>query len=99
MALKKIKLLRMLLPPLSPFKNQFTNSLLLGDSIIACLSKNLKVWQRYFMPLKVLNIGIGADLVENVLRRAKNLVISPTLKNVFVFCGTNNLFTDSPMDL
>ena len=42
-------------------KNQFTNTLLLGDSIIAGLSRYLKAWQRYFIPLKVLNFGIGGD--------------------------------------
>ena len=35
-------------------KNQFTNTLLLGDSIIAGLSRYLKVLQRYFTPLKAL---------------------------------------------
>ena len=48
-------------------KKQFTNTLLLGDSIIAGLLRYLKVWQRYFSPLKELNSGIGGDRVENVL--------------------------------
>ena len=58
-------------------KNQFTNTLLIGDSFIAGLSRYLKVWQRYFMPLNALNLGIGRDQAENVLWRAKNLVILP----------------------
>ena len=58
-------------------KNQFTNTLLLGDSIRAGLLRYLKVWQRYFMPLNALNLGIGRDQAENVLWRAKNLVILP----------------------
>ena len=66
------------------FLNQLTNTLLLGDSIIAGCSRYLKVWQRYFTPLKALNFGIGGDRVENVLWRTKNLSISPSLKNVVV---------------
>ena len=29
----------------------------------------------------------------------KSIKIPPSLKNVVVFCGTNNLFTDSPVDV
>ena len=64
--------------------NQFTYTLLLGDSIIGGYSRYLKVWLRYFAPLKALNFGIGEDRVENVLWRTKNLLISPSLKNVVV---------------
>ena len=53
-------------------KNQFTNTLLLGDSIIAGLSRYLKEWQRYFTPLNALNLEIGGDRAENVLRQANN---------------------------
>ena len=35
--------------------------------------------------------------MENVLWRSKNLVIPPSLKNVVVLCGTNDLFIDSPI--
>ena len=80
-------------------KIQFTNTSLLGYAIIAGLSRYLKVWQRYFTPLKALNFGIGGDRVENVLWRTKNLLIPPSLKNVVVLCGTNNLFTDSLLDV
>ena len=48
-------------------KNQFTNTLLLGDSITAGLSRYLKVWQRYFLPLNASNLGIARDQAENVL--------------------------------
>ena len=57
-------------PPLSLLKNQFNqfkNTLLLGDSVIAGSSRYLKVWQRYFIPLKTLNFEIGGDRVENVI--------------------------------
>ena len=80
-------------------KNQSTNTLLLGNSIIAGHLRYLKVQQRYFTSLNALNLGIGGGRAENVLWRVKNLVISPLLKNVVVLCGTNNLYTDSPMDI
>ena len=63
--------------------------------IISGLSRYLKVWQRYFAPLKVLNSRIGVERAENLLWRAMNLSISPSLKNLVKLCGTNNLFTDS----
>ena len=66
---------------------------------MAGLLRYLKVWQRYFTSLNALNLGTGGDRVENVFWAAKNLVIPPSLKNVVVLCGTNNLFTDSPMDI
>ena len=44
--------------PLSPLKNQFTNTLLLGDSVIAGLSRYLKVSQKYFTPLTALKLEL-----------------------------------------
>ena len=58
-----------------------------------------KVWQRYFTSLNALSLGIGGDRAKNVLWRAKNSVIPSSLRNEVVLCGTNNLFTDSPMDI
>ena len=80
-------------------KTQFTNTSLLRDSIIIGLSRYLKVLRRYFSPLKVFILGIGRDRTENVLWRAKNLLIPPLLKNMFVLCETNNLFIDSLMEI
>ena len=56
---------------------QFTNTLLLGDSTIAGLSKYLKVWQRYFTPFIALNSGIEENQAESVLSRAINLPVLP----------------------
>ena len=80
-------------------KNQFTKTLLIRDSIIAALLRYLKVWKRCFTPFKALTFEIGGDRVENVLWWTKNLLIPPSLKNVVVFCGTNNPFTNSPVDI
>ena len=41
---------------------------------------------------------LGGSLIAGLLR-TKNLSVPPSLKNVVVLCGTNNLFTDSPLDL
>ena len=74
-------------------------TLLLGDSVIVGLLRYLRVWPRHFTPLKALNLGIKRGDVENVLWLAMNLSILPSLKNVVALCGTNNLFTDPPMDI
>ena len=44
-----------------------TNNLLLGDSMIAGLSRCLKIWQIYFTPYKASNSGTGRDRPENTL--------------------------------
>ena len=80
-------------------KNQFTNTLLLGDSIIGGLLRYFKVCQIYFIRSKTLHFGTGGHQMENVLWQSKNLLIPPSLKNVVVLCGTNNLLTDSPLDI
>ena len=49
--------------------------------------------------MKALNFGIERDRVENVLWQTKNLLIPSSLKNVVTLCGTNHLFTDSPLDI
>ena len=56
---------------------RFKKILLLGDSIIAGVSKYLKVWQRCFTLFKALNSGIGGKEAENVLWRAINLPVLP----------------------
>ena len=50
-------------------------------------------------PLKTLNCGIGGDRVQNVLRRAQNVPVISSLRNVVILCGTNNLFQDSPEEI
>ena len=80
-------------------KNQFANTLLRGDPIIAGLSRYLKVWQKYFTPVKTLNLGTGRKRAENVLWQAMNLSIPSSLKNAIVLRRSNNLFTDSTLDI
>ena len=37
--------------------------------------------------------------MQNVLWRVQNLLISSSLKNAVILCGTNNLQQDSPEDI
>ena len=46
------------------------NTFVLGDSIVAGLSRYPNVWNEYFAPINVLNLGIGGDRVENALWQA-----------------------------
>ena len=79
-------------------KNTF-ETILIGDSIIAGLSRYQNVWDKFLKPLKALNCGIGGDKIQHVLWRALNLPVFSNLKNVVVLCGTNNLLLDWPKDI
>ena len=80
----------------SMIKDAKPNALLLGDSIVACLSRYPNVWNEYFAPRNALNLGIGGDRVENALWRAIYLPLPPSVKNVVILCGTNNIPIDTP---
>ena len=75
------------------------STLLIGDSIIAGLSRYKNVWKKYFEPLHSINCGIGGDKVENVLWRCNNLPPSPSLLNAVIMCGTNNINVDPVEDI
>ena len=79
-------------------KNTF-ETVIIGDSIVAGLSRYQNVRDKFLKPLKALNCDIGGDRIEHVLWRALNLPASQNLKNVVVLCGTNNLLLDSPKDI
>ena len=42
-------------------------ALLIGDSIIASLSRYHNIWYGYFKQLNAINCGVGGDRVENIL--------------------------------
>ena len=65
-------------------KDSHPNTLLLGDSIIVCLSKCVGL-------INALILGIGGDRVQNVPWRAINLSLPSSLKNIVILCGTNNV--------
>ena len=57
-------------------KDAKPNTFLLGDSIVAGLSRYPNVWNEYFAPINAMNLGIGGDRVENALWRAIDLPLS-----------------------
>ena len=83
----------------SMIKDTKPSTLLLGDSIVASLSRYLNVWNEYFTPTDVMNLGIGGCCVENALWGAINLPLSSSMKNVVILCGTNNIPIDTPCDI
>ena len=79
-------------------KNSNATTLLIGDSIIADLSRYPSAWNKYFGNNSV-NFRIRGDRVQNVLWRSINLPILSSLSKIVILCGTNNIFNDSPYDI
>ena len=77
-------------------KRLHLSMLLIGDSIVADLSRYKTVWNKQIKRYKALNCGIPGDRTQHVLRRAEDLSVPPSLKYVVVHCGTNNLNHDEP---
>ena len=72
-------------------KDSKSISLLLGDSIVAGVSRYANAWNQYLAPINALDLGIGGDRVENVLWRAFDLPLQPSVKNLGILSGTNNI--------
>ena len=79
-------------------KQENFNSIIIGDSIVAGLTRYTNVWNNLFGN-RFINLGISGDRVENVLWRARDIPFLPSLKNVVILCGTNNINKDSPYDI
>ena len=69
--------------------------LMVGDSITHNYENEkvgLQVWQKYFVPLKAINLGFGGDRTEHVLWRWDHLpVMKKAPKGAVVLIGTNNI--------
>ncbi|MDE0861208.1 MAG: GDSL-type esterase/lipase family protein [Akkermansiaceae bacterium] len=69
--------------------------LMVGDSITNNFENEkvgLKVWQKYFVPLKAINLGFGGDRTEHVLWRLDHLpVLKKAPKAAVLLIGTNNI--------
>ena len=74
-------------------------TLLIGDSIVAGLTRYQNVWKKYFKFPKTVNCGIPGDKTQHVLWRAKNLFILPSVKFIVIHCGTKNLDYNDPIDI
>ena len=84
----------MTIPPSRFFKKNWLNSdrnqcsklmrnyyetIIIGGSIAAGLSRYQNVWAKFLQPLKSLNCGIEVEKVQHILWRAHNL---PVVKSV-----------------
>ena len=71
------------------------NLLMIGDSITHNYENEkvgLKVWQKYFVPLKAINLGFGGDRTQHVLWRLDHLpVMKKAPKGAVLMIGTNNM--------
>ena len=75
-------------------------TLLVGDSIMNGLRVYYPwIWDKYFVPLKTINLGIGGDKTENVLWRVKNLSYPTSVEFVVLQVGTNNTVKDDPKNI
>ena len=72
---------------------------IIGDSIVAGLSRYENIWWTFFKTFHTLNYGIGGDRTQHVLWRAENATLPNSLKYVVIHCGTNNIDCDQPRDI
>ena len=75
--------------------NDKSATILIGDSIVAGLSRYQNIWNGNFS-FDTLNCGIGGDKVQNVLCRAHNLPAVKSVRNIVILCVTNNVHLDAP---
>ena len=73
-------------------KNTF-EAIVIGDSIVAGLSRYQNVWEKFLKPLKAFNCGAGGDRIQHVFWRALNLPVFSDLKMIY------NLLLVSPKDI
>ena len=71
------------------------DSIIIGDSIVAGLTRYNNVWKNLFGN-GFINLSIRGDRVERVLWGVRDMVFPPRLKNVVILCGTNNINKDPP---
>ena len=83
----------------SKLANYTFETILIGDSIVAGLSRYQNVWDKFLKPLNASNCGIRGDRIEHVLWCTLNLPVFSSLKIIVVLCGTNNLLLDSRKDI
>ena len=72
---------------------------LIGDSIIANLSRYNNIWRKHFDPLVTVNFGISGDRTQHILWRANDIKLSDKTKYVVIHCGTNNVDSNQPADI
>ena len=75
--------------------------ILLGDSLVANLSRYPSVWDHYLKPLNAVNCGIVGDRTQHVLWRADNMYLPDSVSVAVIHCGTNNMDSNAyePYDI
>ena len=61
-----------------------SNTLLLGNTIVAGLSRYPNVRNEYLTSINVLTLGIRGDRIKNVLWRAINLPLPSSIKSIVI---------------
>ena len=80
-------------------RKSYASVVVIGDSIVAGLRCYQIVWRDFILQSKTINLGIGGDQVENVLRRINDIVLPKSIRSVVVHCGTNNIDTNSSNEI
>ena len=70
------------------------NSIVIGDSIVAGLTRYLNVWKNLF-GIEFINLGIREDRVVNVLWRVRDIAFPPRLK-MLSYCLVRITLTKFP---
>ena len=65
------------------------DTIIIGDSIAAVLSRYSNVWETFFK--ESLNLGIGGDPTQHILWQVERLPVPSHLKYVITHCGTKNI--------
>ena len=73
------------------------DTIVVGDSIAAGLSRYSNVWETFFK--ESLNLGIVGDRTQHILWRVEHLPVPSHLKYVVIHCGTNSISKDSPSEI
>jgi len=68
----------------------------LGDSLVRRWEDNIDLWNEFFSAYRAVNLGVGADCLENIKWRVLNGELDGMRPRVLMFlAGTNNLDKDS----
>ena len=64
---------------------------LLGDSLVANLSRYPSVWDHHLANFNIVNCGIGGDHTQNVLWRVEHMYLPATVSVGVIHCGINDI--------
>ena len=73
------------------------DTIIIGDSIAAGLSRYSNIWETFFK--ESLNLSISGKCTQHILWPVEPLPLQIHLKYVTIHCGTNNISKDSPSEI